>query len=240
MKYKISIIIVICSIISLFLWLFYISKSRDFQFFWGLINNIHTEKNFIALTLDDGPTSGNTEKILNILKKNDIKASFFLIGQDIEKYPEQTKKIIQAWHQIGNHSYSHQRMVFKSPQFVRNEIIKTDQLIRNLWYTGSIHFRTPYGKRLFITPYILRSLQKANIFFDVEPESYVKSSWDIVQYVINNTQSWSIILLHPMYGKENATLDILEELILSLKNKWFHFVTIDQLLNETKKEIVFW
>lgn len=240
MKYKISIIVIVSGIISLFLWLFYLSKSRSFQFFWGLINNIHTKENIIALTFDDGPTSGNTEKILNILKKNDIKASFFLIGQDIEKYPEQARKIIQEWHQIGNHSYSHQRMVFNSPQFVRNEIIKTDQLIRDAWYTGFIHFRTPYGKRLFITPYILRSLKKANIFFDVEPETYVTTSWDILNYVIKNTKSWSIILLHPMYGEKNKTLDILEELLLSLKNKWFHFVTIDELLIETNTEISFW
>ncbi|MBP7008006.1 polysaccharide deacetylase family protein [Patescibacteria group bacterium] len=61
-----------------------------------MINNIHTDKSIIALTFDDGPTSGNTEKILDILKKHDIKASFFLIGNEIEKNPEQTIAIVQA------------------------------------------------------------------------------------------------------------------------------------------------
>jgi peptidoglycan/xylan/chitin deacetylase (PgdA/CDA1 family) len=61
-----------------------------------LVNNIQTEKNIVALTFDDGPTSGNTEKILDILKKHDIKASFFLIGKDIEANPNQTIAIVQA------------------------------------------------------------------------------------------------------------------------------------------------
>jgi chitin deacetylase len=65
-------------------------------------------------------------------------------------------------------------MVLKSPHFVRNEILRTDSLIQEAGYTGAIHFRTPYGKRLFITPFILRTLHKANIFFDVEPETYVQ------------------------------------------------------------------
>jgi peptidoglycan/xylan/chitin deacetylase (PgdA/CDA1 family) len=67
-------------------------------------------------------------------------------------------------------------MVLKSPRFVRDEITRTDELITEAGHTGTIHFRTPYGKRLFITPYILRSLGKANIFFDVEPETYVSGS----------------------------------------------------------------
>lgn len=135
------------------IWLFYTSKSRSFQFFGWLINNIHTDKSIIALTFDDGPTSGNTEKILDTLKKHDIKASFFLIGKEIEKNPNDTIAIVQAWHQVGNHSYSHSRMVLKSPHFVRNEILRTDSLIQEAGYTGTIHFRTPYGKRLFITTF---------------------------------------------------------------------------------------
>lgn len=237
LKKLITILIVL---LLLWVWLFYTSKSRSFQFFGWLINNIHTDKSIIALTFDDGPTSGNTEKILDILKKHDIKASFFLIGNEIEKNPEQTIAIVQAWHQVGNHSYSHTRMVLKSPQFIRNEISRTDSLIQEAWYTGTIHFRTPYGKRLIIAPYILRSLTKANIFFDVEPETYVQWSWAILEYILHHTHSGSIILLHPMYREDqNQSLEILDTLIKKLKEQWFHFVTIDQLLSETHTKVDF-
>lgn len=233
-------LIAITLFLALCIWLFYISKSRNFQFFWGLVNHAQTDNSIIALTFDDGPTSGNTQKILDILKKHDIKASFFLIGKDIEANPDQTIAIVQAWHQVGNHSYTHQRMVLKSPSFVRDEITRTDALITEAGYTGTIHFRTPYGKRLLITPYILRSLGKANIFFDVEPETYVSGSWAILDYTLEHTHSGSIILLHPMYmGEQNRSLEILDELIYKLKAKWFQFVTVDELLKQSDTNILF-
>jgi chitin deacetylase len=133
-------------------------------------------------------------------------------------------------------------MVLKSAHRVRYEIEKTDTLIINAWFTGTIHFRTPYGKRLFVTPWVLRSLGKANIFFDVEPETYVGDDASrIKEYVLQHTTSWSIILLHPMYGwNENKALLVLEDVIIWLKSKWFQFVTIDELLQQTNTQPVFW
>jgi peptidoglycan/xylan/chitin deacetylase (PgdA/CDA1 family) len=90
------------------------------------------------------------------------------------------------------------------------------------------------------TPYILRSLGKANIFFDVEPETYVQWSWAIMEYVLSNTHSGSIILLHPMYAwTGNQSLEILDELIDKLKQKGFSFVTIDELLKQSNTKISF-
>ena len=220
--------------------MFHLSKSRNFQVFWWLINNIQTDQNIIALTFDDGPTQ-NTYEILQTLRKHHIQATFFVIWEEIIKDPKLIKSIIEEGHQVGNHSYTHQRMVLKSPHFVKQEITKTDQLIKEAWFTGDIHFRTPFGKRLFITPYILRSFKKANIFFDIEPETFVSGSWNILSYTLEHTHSWSIILLHPMYWwKENQSLQILDTLIDWLKKRGFSFVTIDQLLEKTATSISFW
>ncbi len=228
-------------VLVVWIWLFYLSKSRSFQFFGGLINNIQTDKPLIALTFDDGPTPDNTQKVLDILKAHNIKASFFLIGQDMEKYPEWAELINKYWHYIWNHSYSHTRMIFKSPWFVREEIEKTDELIRKAGYTWDISFRTPYGKRLLITPYYLRKFNKPNIFFDVEAESYVTSSEDILSYSLEHTHSGAIILLHPMYGgDDNRALRILDQLIIWLKEKGFQFVTVDELLKQTDTRVKFW
>mgnify|MGYP000855363483 FL=1 len=205
-----------------------------------MINNIQTDKNIVALTFDDGPTSGNTQKILDILKNHKIQATFFVIGEEIEKNTGELQKIISDGNQVGNHSYSHQRMVLKSPSWVRNEIQKTDDLIRAGGYgSGEIYFRTPYGKRLLITPYILRSMKKANIFFDVEPDTYVTSSGDILNYTLEKTHSGSIILIHAMYGEDNQSLAVLESIITGLQERGFSFVAVDQLLEQTNTPIKF-
>lgn len=102
-------------------------------------------------------------------------------------------------HQVGNHSYSHKRMIAKSWSFIQSEIDKTDQIIRSMGYTGDIYFRTPYGKRLVFATYQLWKKQKPNIFFDIEPETYFQSSGDILRYVQQHLRPGGIILLHPMY-----------------------------------------
>ena len=92
-------------------------NSRTFQLFGGLTNQVETNQKVVALTFDDGPTT-NVDEILPLLNQYNAKATFFLIGSDIEKNPEEAKKIANSGHQIGNHTYSHQRMIFKSPSFM--------------------------------------------------------------------------------------------------------------------------
>lgn len=228
------VLIILSVLLIMCVWLFYISKSRTFQFFGGLINNIQTQKRIVALTFDDGPVSGNTQEVLRILRNHDIKATFFLVGKEMEAYPSWLQLIMQAGHQIGNHSYSHKRMVLKSPSFVVDEITKTDEIIRQAGYTGDILFRTPYGKRLVITPYYLRQFHKPNVFFDIEPETYVQGSGALLSYTLQRARPGSIILLHPMYsGSGNQALAMLDALIVWLKEHWFSFVTIDELLKQT-------
>jgi peptidoglycan-N-acetylglucosamine deacetylase len=90
-----------------------------------------------------------------LLNDHDIKATFFLIGNEIEKNQEEAKAIVNEGHQIGNHTYSHQRMIFKSPLFIKEEIEKTDELIRHGGYKGEIDFRPPNGKKIVGLPYYL-------------------------------------------------------------------------------------
>ena len=132
--------------------LFQVSKSRSFQFFGGLTYEVETEEKVIALTFDDGPTE-NADQILPLLEKYKAKATFFLIGNDIEKYPEEARKLVEAGHQIGNHTYSHKRMVLVSPSFIKEEIEKSDELIRKSGYKDEIDFRPPYGKKFVGLPY---------------------------------------------------------------------------------------
>ncbi len=146
--------LVIVFIILLLAGSYKIMNARTFQFFGGLTSQVSTGDKVVAITFDDGPTK-NVEDILPILEKYNAKATFFLIGNEMEKNPEEAKKIAMAGHQIGNHTYSHQRMVLKFPSFIKKEIDQTNELIEEAGYKGEIDFRPPNGKKLIGLPYYL-------------------------------------------------------------------------------------
>lgn len=126
--------------------LWQVSKSRTFQFFGVLVPRIDTAEKVVALTFDDGPTASGTNEILSVLDEMKVKATFFLIGAELEQNMAEGRKIVAAGHEVGNHSYSHVRMLLVTPAFVQQEIKKTDRLIRAAGYDREINFRPPYGK----------------------------------------------------------------------------------------------
>lgn len=208
--------------------LFKVTKLRTFQLFGGLTYQVETENKVVALTFDDGPTE-NVDQILPLLDQYKAKATFFLIGNDIEKHPEEAKKLVEAGHQIGNHTYSHKRMVLKSPSFIKEEIEKTDELIRKSGYKGEIDFRPPYGKKLAGLPYYLNKHNRETIMWNSEPETYYTSVDDKVNNVVKNIKPGSIILLHPMYDQTDGTIQVIEGILRELTNEGYTFVTVDKL-----------
>ena len=214
-----------------------VSKSRTFQFFGTLTARVETDEKIVALTFDDGPTPQFTGEILGVLAGQNVKATFFLIGSDLEKNPEEGGKIVSAGHEIGNHSYSHTRMVLVTPSFVREEIMKTDSLIRAAGYEKTAHFRPPYGKKLFALPFYLSQTERRTITWDVEPESFAeiaKSSEAIARHVLDNTKNGSIILLHVMYDSQKKSLRAVKPIIEGLKQKGFRFVTVSELIERRR------
>ncbi|QBD79509.1 polysaccharide deacetylase [Ktedonosporobacter rubrisoli] len=212
-------------------------NSRDFQFFGGLVQRVNTTQKVVALTLDDGPEPGNVEKTLQILDETGIKATFFLIGDQIEKYPQEARKIVKAGHELGNHSYSHQRMVLKSYDFMQNEVEKTDRLLRAAGYQGPIYFRPPNGKKFIMLPYYLSQHQRLTIMWDVEPDSYAdvaSTPQKLADYTIAHVQPGSIIDLHTMYESRATSLEALPLMIKGLQKKGYTFVTVEQLLKYNK------
>lgn len=213
--------------------LFHFSKSRDYQSFGEIISHVDTQEKAVALTFDDGPTVEGTDKILAELKDLDVRATFFLIGGALEENPSEGRKIAAAGHEIGNHSYSHERMIFVTPQFVEKEIETTDRLIRETGYEGEIHFRPPYGKKLFALPYYLSKTNRKTITWDLEPDSYPEvaaSSDKIAQYVSENVRPGSIILLHVMYRSGKNSFESVRKIVNELRQKGYRFKTVSELL----------
>lgn len=210
---------------------FRISKLRTFQFFGGLIAKVETNDKVVALTFDDAPNEYSNE-VVDILNQKNIKATFYTIGQNIEKYPEETKYIVDHGHELGNHSYSHQRFLLKSWSFIDNEIQPTNQLIKNAGYRGEITFRPPNGKKLFLLPWYLKQHDINTIMWDVEPDTYVAgNSQSIVDYTLDHTQSGSIILLHPFCESTcKADREALSQIIDKLHEMGYKFLTASDLL----------
>ena len=210
-----------------------ISRSRTFQFFGELIPRVNTSEKVVALTFDDGPTVNGTDQILAILAEQNIKATFFVTGAELEKNLDQGRKIVAAGHELGNHSYSHVRMMLVTPSFVKQEIESTDKLIRDAGYQGEILFRPPYAKKLLALPYYLSKTGRKSITWDVEPESYPEIDADadkIAQHVLAQTRPGSIIILHVMYPNRRESMKAVKKIVEGLKAQGYSFKTMSELL----------
>lgn len=213
-----------------------ISSLTDFQMFGTLVHRVDTSEPLIALTFDDGPTPGKTEQILQILAQENIPATFFLTGSEIEANPQLLSQILAAGHQVGNHSYSHQRMLFKTPGFIAREIETTDALLKAGGAPEPYYFRPPYGKKLFLLPRYLAKHQRVAVTWDVAPENFPQLTQDpklLADYTIAQAKAGSIILLHVMYDSRAATLQAVPDIIRGLKGKGFRFVTVSDLLSRS-------
>jgi peptidoglycan-N-acetylglucosamine deacetylase len=203
-------------------------NARTYQVFGKLTSQVQTNQKVVALTFDDGPTK-NVDKILPLLEQYNAKGTFFLIGNEIEKDPDEAQKLVKAGEQIGNHTFSHQRMVLKSQSFIKKEIEKTDQLIRQAGYKGEIDFRPPNGKKLIGLPYYLSQHNRDTIMWTLEPDTYYTSASDKINSVKKNVKPGSIILIHAMYDDTGEELKTIKGILQSLSKEGYKFITVNEL-----------
>jgi peptidoglycan-N-acetylglucosamine deacetylase len=208
-----------------------LSRARTYQLFGEIVPRIETRQKVVALTFDDGPRGEVVDGVLASLKGN--KATFFVCGAEMRDQPGVARKLVAAGHELGNHSYSHKRMVFKSPSFIASEIERTDALIRAAGHRGVIHFRAPYCKKLVGLPWYLRKHGRTHVTFDVEPESDAKIDGNaprIVSHVLERVRPGSIVLLHPWYRGREATRAAVAPIVDGLKARGYELVTVSELL----------
>jgi peptidoglycan-N-acetylglucosamine deacetylase len=208
-----------------------LANARRFQLFGTLVARVDTSERVVALTFDDGPTPGRTEKLLAILERHRVVATFFLVGRDIDAHPDQARAIAAAGHEIGNHSWSHSRLIFRSPSFIRAEVDRTDAAIARIGYRGPPLFRPPYGKKLIYLPHLLSQRGVPTIMWDVEPDSDpAGSAADIARRAVSEVRPGSIILLHVMFSSRDPSLEAVEPIVVELRRAGYRFATVSQLL----------
>ena len=215
-----------------------LSRSRDFQLFGKLVSHVPVSEKVVALTFDDGPSKEYTGGVLALLREKGVKATFFVIGADAEKNPDELKAIIADGHQIGNHTFVHDDMTLASFEKAASEIEKTDAVIRAAGYSGEILFRPPFGKKLIGLPLYLAKHDRTTITWDVEPESFEDIAADpdrIAAHVVEKTKSGSIVIMHVMYKSRETSRAALPKVINGLRDKGFRFVTVSELIGMGEK-----
>lgn len=210
-----------------------LSRSRVFQFFGRIVPRVETREKLLALTFDDGPLPGTTKTVLATLARYGVRATFYVTGQELELNPEAARDLVAAGHELGNHTYSHRRMVLVTPAFVATELERTDRLIRQAGYRGEITFRPPYGKKLLALPLYLARHGRTTVTWDVEPDSYpaiARDPAEITRYVLTHVRPGSIILLHVMYPGGEPDRQALGGVISGLQRDGYRFLTVSELL----------
>jgi peptidoglycan/xylan/chitin deacetylase (PgdA/CDA1 family) len=194
----------------------------------------------VVLTFDDGPYGDTTNKILDILKEKNVKATFFLLGKNVEKYPEIIRREMEEGHIIGNHSYNHSRILFlKNSKNIKENIKKAESSIEKASGLRPRFFRPPYGLRspwmkkfLILQGYILVPLDIMTNDYNIKakPEK-------ITRYILRHVQPGSIITLHDgrdtktNYPRKNV-IQALPVIIDGIREKGFEIVLLDQLTGE--------
>jgi peptidoglycan/xylan/chitin deacetylase (PgdA/CDA1 family) len=213
--------------------LYQLTKSRGFQLAGELVQRVDTGERVVALTFDDGPTPEYTDWILQQLGAHDAKATFYLVGDACDEHPELLRSIVDAGHELGNHSYSHRRLYFVSTAVVSEEIERTDEVFRDAGYAGPITFRMPGCKRLLTTPLYLASTDRTTVTWDLEPDSIAEISGDadaLVDHVVENVRPGSIVLMHVMYEAREPSREALPVILERLAAEGYRFVTVSELL----------
>ncbi len=188
----------------------------------------------IALTFDDGPHPFKTEKILDLLDKYEVKATFFVIGINAEKYPSIIADEAARGHEIANHSYSHTKLSKCTEERIKEEIERTDNVIKNAAGIIPKLFRPPEGAYSESIVKTAKEMGKSTVIWTVDTLDWANAPKDaIVDNVKANVTSGSIILFHDFTGKESHTIEALEIIIPYLKSQGYSFVTVSELITET-------
>lgn len=184
------------------------------------INNLNTSEKKVVLTFDDGPNV-NTVKVLEVLKKHNVRAIFFVIGKNIQGNEAILKQVVADGHQIGNHSFSHHNFIdLWSTKKVTDDFKSCQQLIEQ-YQPNSKLFRPPYG---VTNPNITKALKQLNlqsIGWNVRSyDTSIKDVEKIKQRVLSQLKPGAIILLH---DRLDFMSELLETLVPAIKAKGYSF-----------------
>lgn len=189
----------------------------------------HVEGPYIAMTFDDGPHATLTPRLLDILKERGIKATFFLVGQNVAEYPKIAKRIVEEGHEVASHSWSHPLLSKMSDAGVKDQLQRTHDAIQRATGVAPTTMRPPYGG------FTERQRRWCNgefgykiILWDVDPLDWkVRNAAHVEREILQRTKPGSIILSHDIH---KSTVDAMPSTLDALLARGFKFVTVSELI----------
>ena len=182
-------------------------------------------KKMVALTFDDGPHSVNTPFLLDVLKKHDVHASFFMLGQNAKRYPDIVAHVNNEGHLVASHSYSHPDLKHIPPEKVKEELDSTKAALALGGVTHVEFMRPPYGS---YTKDILKESGNSFILWDVDTMDWsVKNTEKVIQNATYRIHDGDIILMHDIH---KTTVDAVDAIITELKRQGFELMRVDDML----------
>lgn len=190
------------------------------------------DSGMIALTFDDGP-GGETPLVLDMLKQAGIRATFFLCGENVERFPACARRIAEEGHEIGNHTYSHPRLLGRTPGKIAYEIERAQTIISHRTGRRPTLFRPPFGLRWFGLFPILERNGLTSVMWSVNALDWKLPVEQIVRRVLSGTHPGAIVLFHdgvpPRWsGDRKATVEALGDILHAIHGR-FRFVTVSEM-----------
>lgn len=183
------------------------------------------EPSYVALTFDDGPRRGTTDRLLDGLRQRGASATFFLIGSGIAGKEDLVKRMEAEGHQVGNHTWSHVRLQGADPATISKELQATDTLLKDLLGEGSYWLRPPYG---LMTPGTEQAIPVPMVKWSVDPRDWEsRNTEQVVRSVLSSVKPNSIILLHDTY---ETSVEAALQIVDTLQQEGYQFVTVQELL----------
>lgn len=183
----------------------------------------------VAMTFDDGPHPRNTPRLLDMLRDRNIKATFYVIGRNVDLYPALTRRIVAEGHEIGNHTYTHGNLTKMSDEKVREEMVKCRASIAKASGVQPRTMRPPYGALLQRQRSMIHSeFGYPTIMWSVDPRDWQRPGPSVVtSRILSGTTPGAIILAHDLHA---PTVDAMPGTLDGLLRKGYKFVTVSQLL----------
>ncbi len=182
-------------------------------------------KKLVALTFDDGPKAELTPKLLDVLKEQDVKATFFEIGMYVDAMPDITRRVAEEGHQVASHSWRHKDLVKLTPEKLEKDIADTSAAIKKATGKAPAMLRPPYGS---FNDAVSDAFKGTIALWSVDPRDWsVKNADSVYKNVMKVVKDGDIVLLHDIYP---STIAAVEKLIPTLKDKGFTFVTVEEMV----------
>lgn len=192
-------------------------------------NSVHTSRPILALTFDDGPHPQLTPKLLDILRQQGVRATFYVVGKNVEMYPDIARRIVAEGHEIANHSWSHPVLTKVSAAKMNQEIESTCAVIERVTGRRPTTMRPPYGAvNDRVRQAILQDHKLDVILWSVDPLDWKRPGASVVtQRMVQGAKPGAILLAHDIHP---GTIEAMPQTIAQLKAKGYGFATVSQLI----------